>query len=57
MTTNNMSAKQILKRLPKKKLVIMTGYNNIKQLCSDVPSMVRSPKKGPSKKAIIKYLY
>jgi len=57
MTTSNVSTKQLLKRLPKKKLVIMTGYNNIKQLCSDVPSMVRSPKKGPSKKDIIKYLY
>lgn len=56
MTTSNVSTKQILKRLPKKKLVIMAGYNNMKALCNDVPSMVRSYKKGPSKKDIIKYL-
>lgn len=56
MTTSNVSAKQILKRLPKKKLVIMAGYNNIKALCNDAPSMVRSLKKGPSKKDLIKYL-
>lgn len=56
MTTSNVSAKQILKRLPKKKLVIMAGYNNIKALCKDVPSMVRILKKGPSKKDLIKYL-
>lgn len=57
MTTSNVTTKQVLKRLPKKKLVIMAGYNNIKALCKDVPLMVRSTKKGPSKKAIIKYLY
>ena len=52
-----MTIKHRLKRFPKKHLVQLAGYNNIKQLCKDVPSMVRSPKKGPSKKDIIKYLY
>jgi hypothetical protein len=57
MKTNNVSTKHKLKRFPKKHLVQLAGYNNISALCKDVPSMVRSPKKGPSKKAIIKYLY
>ena len=51
-----MTTKQLLKRRPKKFLVNLAGYNNISALCKDVPSMVRSPKKGPSKKDIIKYL-
>lgn len=56
MTTSNVTTKQVLKRLPKKKLVIMSGYSNMKALCADIPSMVRSTKKGPSKRDIIKYL-
>jgi len=52
-----MTIKHRLKRSLKKHLVQLAGYNNISALCKDVPSMVRSPKKGPSKKAIIKYLY
>lgn len=56
MTTNNVTTKQLLKRLPKKKLVIMAGYTNMKALCKDNPFIIRSTKKGPSKKDLIKYL-
>lgn len=52
-----MTTKAQLKNLPKKALVKMIGYKNIKALCKDVPSMVRSNKKASSKKDIIKYLY
>ena len=51
-----MTTKQQLKTYHKKHLVKLAGYNNIKALCSDVPFMARSTKKGPSKKDIIKYI-
>lgn len=52
-----MTTKAQLKNLPKRALVKMLSYKNIKALCKDVPSMVRSNRKAPSKKDLIKYLY
>ena len=51
-----MTIKQQLKALPKRALIRIAGYRNMKALCADVPSMARSAKKGPSKKDIIKYI-
>lgn len=51
-----MTTKQQLKDLPKRAIIRMAGYRNMKALCKDVPSLARSTTKGPSKKQIIKYL-
>lgn len=51
-----MTTKAQLKNLPKRALVKMLSYKNMKALIKDVPSMARSTKKGPSKKDIIKYI-
>ena len=50
-----MTRKQ-LKALPKRALIRIAGYRNMKALCKNVPSMARSATKGPSKKDIIKYI-
>ena len=52
-----MTTKAQLKTNPKKYLVQLAGYKNMKALIKDVPSMARSNRKAPSKKDIIKYLY
>ena len=52
-----MTTKAQLKTNPKKYLVQLAGYKNMKALIKDVPSMTRSNRKAPSKKDIIKYLY
>ena len=51
-----MTTKQQLKTLPKRALIKIAGYRNMKALCADVPSMARSATEGPSKKDIIKYI-
>ena len=50
-----MTRKQ-LKALPKRAIIRIAGYRNMKAFCADVPSLVRSTTKGPSKKDIIKYI-
>jgi len=42
--------------LPKKQIIRLCGYDNMKALCKANPSMSRSLKKGPSRKTLIKLL-